>query len=508
MKNYLHKITGIVLSAAVITSIAGCGGTGGETPKETASGDNVIKLFANFSPVEAGVSDQAFLDACEEATGIKIEFEIPPSTSYQERLQLMLASSEYADAILFPSTSDQSYLNAVSSGVALPVNEYLKNAPNLMEYTYDFSWDALKTNGDENIYGIPRTSLTRMDGFMVREGWLEKVGLSIPEDHAVTVEEFDEILKRFTKNDPDGNGKDDTFGITIFADGSKKISPIIPYAFGVTGWQKQEGSDSYMDLTYDRNSDAYKKALEYTASIFKNGYTDMNAATYNVNNATEKFHKGEAGVFPGFAGHVKKYEAEIRQTNPDAKVNYLFVKNEEGKLCANAQGTGMYGHWTIMKGCKNPENVIKVFDWMLSDEGKAAMLEGKEGLNYNIEDGKKVYTDERAEWNLLFVRRAGDLDYFINDYNKLDEDTKTFLGEITDIAIDSFIVSKDLGYVPPASKELKYINYKKTMDQSITKISTGDLPVSEYDKLLEGWYSNGGEEYVQEMNTYIKGLEK
>lgn len=508
MKNYLQKITGVAVSAAVVAAaLAGCG-TPGASDKKDGAGENTIKLFANFSPVEPGESDKAFLEACEAATGVKIEFEIPPSTSYQERLQLMLASSEYADAILFPSTSDQSYLNAVSSGVALPVNEYLKDAPNITQYTYDFSWDALKTNGDENIYGIPRTSLTRMDGYMVREDWLENVGLKVPEDHAVTVEEFDEILKRFTQNDPDGNGKNDTFGITIFADGSKKITPIIPYAFGVTGWQQQENGDGYMDLTYDKNSDNYKKALEYTASIFKNGYTDMNAATYNVNNATEKFHKGEAGVFPGFAGHVQRYEAEIRRTDPDARVNYIFVKNQDGELRAGAQGTGMYGHWTLMKGCRHPENVIKVFDWMLSDAGKAAMIEGKEGLNYNTVDGKKVYTDEKADWGLLFVRRANDLDYFINDYHKLDDESKAFLSEITGIAIDHFVVSKDLGFVPPASKELKYINYKKTMDQNITKISTGDMPASEYDRLLEGWYSNGGEQYVKEMNEYIKGIDK
>lgn len=507
MKFNVKRLTAAVLSGALLIMAAGCN-SAEKVDKQEDPETKVVKLFANFSPVEPSISDQAFLDACEAATGIRVEFEIPPSTSYTERLQLLLASSEYPDAILFPSTTDQSYLNAVSSGVALPVNDYLKDAPNLMQYTYDFSWDALKTNGDDNIYGIPRTSLTRMDGFMIREDWLENVGLTMPEDHAVTVEEFDEILKRFTQNDPDQNGKDDTFGITIFADGSKKISPIIPYAFGAIGWQQQEGSGQYMDKTYDRNSEDYKKALAYTASIFKNGYTDLNAATYNVNNATEKFHKGEAGVFPGFAGHVKKYEADVRKTDPEAKLNYIFVKNQEGELCANAQGTGMYGHWTLMKGSKNPENVIKVFDWMLSDEGKKAMLEGKEGLNYNIQDGKKVYTDEESAWNLLFVRRAGDLDYFINDYSRMDEQDREYLSKITNIAIDSFVVSKDLGYIPPISKELKYINYKKTMDQNLTKITTGEIPVSEYDKLLDGWYENGGAEYVEQMNQYISGLEQ
>ena len=49
------------------------------------------------------------------------------------------------------------------------------------------------------------------------------------------------------------------------------------------------------------------------------------------------------------------------------------------------------------------------------------------------------------------------------------------------------------------------INVKKTYDQRIVKILTGNFPVSSYDKLLDDWYKNGGGEIKkpQKMQLFI-----
>jgi putative aldouronate transport system substrate-binding protein len=60
-----------------------------------------------------------------------------------------------------------------------------------------------------------------------------------------------------------------------------------------------------------------------------------------------------------------------------------------------------------------------------------------------------------------------------------------------------------------AADNPEFIDYsQKTYAQTISKIIVGELPVSAYDELLEGWYENGGEEYVQQMNEYIKSMEE
>ena len=42
------------------------------------------------------------------------------------------------------------------------------------------------------------------------------------------------------------------------------------------------------------------------------------------------------------------------------------------------------------------------------------------------------------------------------------------------------------------------------MKVQISKIIVGELPVSDWDKILADWYKAGGETYVQQMQEYIK----
>ncbi|MDU0106158.1 extracellular solute-binding protein, partial [Acinetobacter baumannii] len=46
---------------------------------------------------------------------------------------------------------------------------------------------------------------------IIRTDWLKNVGLDMPE----TLDDFYEVLKAFKEKDPDGNGKDDTYGMVV-----------------------------------------------------------------------------------------------------------------------------------------------------------------------------------------------------------------------------------------------------------------------------------------------------
>ena len=420
----------------------------------------------------------------------------------------MLASGDYPDAVLFLSTLDQAYLNAVDQDIIIPVNEYIKDAPNIMEYTYDVSWDALKTKNDEKIYAIPRSSMARNDGFMIREDWLENVGLEMPADNSVTIEEFTEIAKRFTLNDPNRSGKNDTYGIIIAANSNKRLEPILVSSFGNIGWQKYQGEPyTYMHLTYSKDNGAYKEALAYTADLYKNGYIDPNAPTNTTSDITDKFFRGNiGGIIPGFSGHILGHERELQKNVPEGRINYIYIKNKEGEVKGGAFGTGFWGHWGITTAAKEPTDVVRFFDWILGDEGWDSMLRGKEGIDYKIEDGKKVAIDEnKGVWKNMFMRRKGDFEFFTGSAD-WDDDMRNRVKPIVELGISSMVFSQDRGYTPPAARQISYVNYQTTMDEFVTKIVTGNAPVSDYDRALEGWYKNGGEAYIEQMNEYIKRI--
>lgn len=516
MKN-VKKIALLSLAFSIATStLAGCGKTEDKksAPQKTtqqtsqASAPVPVKLFTSWTPAEMSPSDKAWSEAVEKATNTKISYEIPPAANYNERLNIMMAGGEYPDAILFGATTDKPYVNAVNDGIIIPVTKYVENSPNLKKYSYDMSWDALKVKGDNEIYGIPRTTIQRGDGFIVRQDWLDAVGFKVPADNLITIEQFTEILTKFTKNDPDKNGKADTFGWSASQEPDGTIVPIIDYAFGMRGWQKVAGDKyEFMDLQYSTVKDNYKKNLEYSAKLFKEGVIDPNFVTLKADAAKARLKQGVTGVRHEFAGWIPEYQTDASKINPAAKMTYISgVKDADGKFQRPSYGTGIWGCWGVTKSAKKPETVVKIFDWLLSDEGWAVTKFGIEGVTYKKDGDKKVALPEfdNFKWGPASVRRNNDPEFFIKI--NMQEEYKEPVKKWIDIAIKGNVTSLDYGFRPAAADKPEFIDYGKQLSQVKAKIITGAAPSSDWDKALEGWYKAGGEEYVKQMNDYIKKM--
>lgn len=509
-------IAGIL--AAVM--LAGCGsneGTNNAQPQasggETQQADAAQKLtiMANYDSPDLSATDKKFIETIEQKNNVDLEFNIPPITGYAEKLQLMLSSGDYPDVVFFQNTTDPSFQNAVKEGLLLPVNDYIKNEPELMKYTYQSEWDSLKVNQDDKIYGIPRTSILRNDGYWVREDWLKKVGIQVPADGLVTIEQFEDILKKFTFDDPDGNGKDDTYGFAGGVNANKVFDPILTGAFGELGWQKTEGGEyPYMDAKYDAESTKYKDALAFMAKLYKEGVLDPDSATNDDTKRKERFWRGVTGVFPGFAAHYTWHLPEIQKQTPGAELTYIWVKGEDGKASFNSvalSSTGTWGFWAITKNAKDPQKAADVLNTWLTDDVWETVKNGYEGVDYTVENGEKAVipnapTDTYVRRNSM--RRAYDQTFFIPVGTSKEVEAK--IEPWLKTSIDTVVTSKDLGFLPEAAKEPKFQDYQKTWDQTIMKIIMGREPVDTYDELLSGWYKAGGDDYVKQMNEYIQKI--
>lgn len=75
------------------------------------------------------------------------------------------------------------------------------------------AWSPVSDGG--KIWGIP---YNRHDGFnqvvYINKEWLETLKLDIPR----TIDDFYKVMKAFTEQDPDRNGKNDTFGLIALND--------------------------------------------------------------------------------------------------------------------------------------------------------------------------------------------------------------------------------------------------------------------------------------------------
>lgn len=513
----VSKWVALAIAVTLVFSLVGCGG------EESATGENTVKLFANFGgdPQNPKDLDKYIFEKAAEATGVTIEWELPPTSGYAERVQIMMASGEYPDAVFFPSLEDQGYRNAMDSEIVLDLTPYIteETTPNLLKYSYDVSWDAVKYYGDDRIMAIPRTSLSRNEGCTVRSDFIENVGFGEifdRENNDVDAAEFQEIARRITYDDPDGNGQNDTYGYGGFIDAfTQAFGPIefAPRLFGDIGWSEYPNEEyKYMTPRYSRVSDSYKQQLQMTQDMYTAKLIDPDSPSLKSQDAVDRFNQGRTGMTAGFAGHLITNQEKLNASVPDGEVGYIFGRDASGKVQGNNYSTGFLGQWCIFKNCENPEAILKLFDWMLSDEAWNMTVYGVEGVNYDMQDGEKVYRSGEqytAPWADAMLRRTGDFDYFTKAHRvkpeyeyKLPELEKVF-----NICQNTLVFSLDGGYNPPISKDTAFINYNTKMAEEITKISTGALPVSEYDNILEGWYQAGGEQYVQDMNAYIEKMQ-
>ncbi|GBG07824.1 hypothetical protein PAT3040_02385 [Paenibacillus agaridevorans] len=516
----------VVVMAVTAMMLAACSGNGnnnGEqaTAKPEATGNTngnagegkqeepvSVKVLANFGRADLTENEKAFFQKVNDALNIDFQLIIPPSSGYAEQLQLTLISGDVPDVVFFPSEQDEMFINAVRDGAVIPINSYLENSENLKNYSYEHSWEALKTMRDDNIYGVPRTSITRNDGFMVRKDWLNNLGMEIPADNEVTLEQFNEILRAFTFDDPDRDGKQDTYGVGSYVDANKVLLPVLVSELGHYGWQKStDGSYPFMLPEYDAQSDVYKNILLYTQKLYAEGILDPDSPLNDSAAASERFKQGVTGVIRGFAGHVNAQEKVLKDIDPQAELTYLFVKGPEGKVQGTGYGTGIWGVWAVTAESEHPEKVVQAFDYMLSEEGWDYLYNGIEGVDYKLVNNEKVYNPDISRGIATSIMRRHNAPEFFLDPTKFTKAELDRVSPWVDKAVATVVTSMDKGYVPPAAREPQYMDYKLTWDELTTKIMLGDLPIDQLDKARADWYKNGGEQYLKEMNEYIQSLE-
>lgn len=126
----MKKIIVLVLSVILLTGLfAGCTTIPQSTsPTTTPSTANVqqesgisteepyeFTLFSNWGKL--GYQGEIYMNKMAEELNLKINYEFPPGSSYDDAIQLMLASGEYPELVLMPSETSPVFVNACNDGV-------------------------------------------------------------------------------------------------------------------------------------------------------------------------------------------------------------------------------------------------------------------------------------------------------------------------------------------------------------------------------------------------------
>lgn len=323
----------------------------------------------------------------QEATGIDVVFQSPPTGQETEQFNLLIASRELPDIIEYNwSAYAGGVQKAFDDGVIIPLNDYIDQyAPNykaLFENNPEMSKQVRTDDGQIPVFAAFSISdYNCMSGFMIRQDWLEELGLNTP----VTLAQWEETLLQLMEK------KDLVCGMAV------SLENFFQFASGVWGID----NDYYIDngvVKYGPATDAYLDALTAMKRWYDEGILDADAAAMDTKTMESFMINDEAAACAGFAGGNMGniYTAREVAQKPINLVGVTYPVAEEGQKNLFANISWEYrgsGSAAITTSCKNIEAACRLLDYFYSDEGRIVKSFGVEGQTFEYVDGQPMYTD-------------------------------------------------------------------------------------------------------------------
>lgn len=499
----------------VLVLALGCAvGASAESEKENYE----FTMMGNWG--ENGYVGELWLDQICDKLNLTINFDLPAASSYEDALQLMIASGEYPDVAILPDAwmSQTIFQEACEAGIFIDLADKLPNYENLMAHTASFSWEALDIFNDGRVWGVPRSTMVRADGYCLRETWLENLGIEYNEGDYLTADEFFDILYAFTHNDPDGNKIDDTYGLMGYADAEGNLITFLGQIFGIgdrDAWCDYDGE--VIALKYSKDLPNFKNYLAFANRCWEAGVIDPDGFSIDLSTGNQRWDNGMYGCRQMFPGNMR-IRVPDDPSKADTRCKFLpgVVEKEGDKYGYANFATGIWYFWSITSKAEKPERILEFFDYILSDEQWTNLsARGLEGVTFTKNaDGsfdtsiQDKLTDEQKNNAPMQVilRRSDGAEFFVPITYTPEERER--ITKLIDVTLENYIPALDRGYVPAIATDPTFIEYNAYMNEQINKIIVGEVEVDEWDNILEGWYAAGGEEYVNDMRAYIASVNK
>ncbi len=353
----------------------------------------------NVDDPELGYNPMTCYQEAEKRTGVKINWIVAPQNQSKEQFNLMIASGDLPDIIegywrfYLPGGERQAY----EDGIIIKLNDYLEDsAPNLQKILKsDDEVRKLLSADKGEIFYFPYLTLDDavrvFYGPIIREDWLDKLGLDIP----TTIEEWDTALHKMKSGDPNGNGEADEIPL-IFSTRSEPLHEIrrshaFIGAYGITRKFYLDGDT----VKYGEIQPEYKQFLELFNGWYEDGLIDPDFATMNTSTMDAKIAGNKAGAFIGWISDLMKF-TDLMADTPGVKFSatpYPSLKKGE---------KAPYGYYapkvnslltSITTQCENPQKAVEWLDYKYGTEGNMLFNFGVEGVSYNMVNGSPKFLD-------------------------------------------------------------------------------------------------------------------
>lgn len=519
------RVVSAMLAVAMVGSLmAACsnnnggGGTssgGSATDRDYDSGELYAKAKMSEEPIspkfmlrtnETFTKDTEAYKWIGEITNIYFEPVPVPLSAYDEKISAVMASGDLPDfqALRTPIIAKQ----YGPQGAFVNLSEQMDNGkmPNLvarLDEGPDDAYTVLKAP-DGNIYGAPRIYTYDMlhESFAGRADLMQKWGFG------ERFETFDDLYKYFQKckeEYPDSTPVGSKWGVDTLFNG-----------FGHQ-W------DAWIDLAYLNPADKktyiagplqpnFKPMLEYFHNMYKDGILDPEWASCSDEQFKEKILNDKIFFSFEYMSETDEMDTSGKTRNPEFSWK-PFIPPAYGDRMKVGVADCYHRIYQTLKcisaKSKYIDELVQFTDWMYSKEGSDVINYGKKGETFDYDDNGNVVLDEKVKTS---NNLGGTIDLakigVAAEWTSIESEENEKLKSLGPIAIEAQKKHREAGAVmfqqPSLTFEDEDLNRRNELSapmttyrqEMMTKFTTGEEPISNYDKFVEQLKAYGIEELV------------
>lgn len=463
----------------------------------------------------------------EDVLGIKIKYLWTVDMSqYTNKLNVTIASGEIPD--FFQCSADVLSTLAETGQLADLTDVYEKYSTPEFKATMDAfpeGFESAKYNG--KLSGISAQGYGVISMPMVvwiRDDWMKKFSLTPPESMA----DLEKMAEIFVTKDPDGNSKNDTYGVAIYKDYFGGLESIEGIANAHHAYPQIWVKNAAGEIEYGSIQPEMKNVLQTLQNWYKKGILSKEFGTKDVNKCNEDLVSGKVGIEFGACWNCYWPFPDLVNQDVNAIFKPYAIPSVDGEAVKLEVGWPVPNYYVVSKKCANPEAVIK-----LCNLYNKYIYHGTQEQYYKFNttqegEGRSKFTpiypsDPNTDYNkhVLMVEALKS-----NDVSKLNVESKAQYDSIR-----KWIDNKDpagYGTCFQLSSEGSYSVLKKFVDENrvvITELRGTNTPtmaeknatllkleqdaytkiilggsIDYFEEFVDNWNKLGGEQITKEMN--------
>ena len=463
-----------------------------------------------------------------DEVGIECSYKLisPNAEDYQQKLVLAMTSGDLPD--IFHVNDLALYKQMVDAGVIADLTDVYEREANptlksIVEGEGTGFIDNFKFDG--KLYCIPgkMPSTNGYSYLWIRKDWLDKLGLEIPK----TMDDVMEVARAFVEQDPDGNGKDDTLGLSIDENYTVFGSMGIFWAYGGQAagkkfWSKLEDGT----VGYSMVQPEMKGGLKWLQEMYVQGLLNPEFSTQSFTDIGPMIANNSLGMFYGchwYAGQINGVKSEI----PDAEWIPILAPGTDGNPAPVYASVDMNGIYCVRADYEHPEALIAMFNAYtekqfgekndfenyfackengnLWQSGPIHMLDADVDIE-PFREMKKAMDEGTLDtltgvggsyWKYI---QEGDLSY------KLMFGPEGSCFELVDATYPDIFTWNSYQGAPTPTQSERWSSMQEIIDTSYIKMITGEEDVDEgFDKMVSDWMAAGGDKVTEEVNAIVAG---